>query len=63
MGRSTAIDRPILYGTTDVFLKYFGFENLKDLPDIGNLDGLNVEAEEAVDNVDLQQISLELPEK
>ena len=62
VGRSTAIGRPILYGTTDVFLKYFGFENLKELPDIGNLDNLtDVEAPE--DSVDLQQITLELPEE
>lgn len=62
VGRSTAIGRPILYGTTDVFLKYFGFENLKELPDIGNLDSLTV-AEEPEDGLDLQQITLELPEK
>ena len=62
VGRSTAIGRPILYGTTDVFLKYFGFENLKDLPDIGNLDSLAV-PEEPEDGLDLQQITLELPEK
>jgi len=62
VGRSTAIGRPILYGTTDVFLKYFGFENLKELPDIGNLDNLgDIEAPE--DSADLQQISLELPEE
>jgi segregation and condensation protein B len=62
VGRSSAIGRPILYGTTDVFLKYFGFENLKELPDIGNLDNLAVE-EDPEDSVDLQQISIELPEK
>jgi len=62
VGRSTAIGRPILYGTTDVFLKYFGFENLKELPDIGNLDNLVVD-EEPEDSLDLQQITLELPEK
>lgn len=61
VGRSTAIGRPILYGTTDVFLKYFGFENLKDLPDIGNLDSLTV-PEGPEDSVDLQQITIELPE-
>ncbi len=62
VGRSTAIGRPILYGTTDVFLKYFGFENLKELPDIGNLDSLAV-PDEPEDGFGLQQISLELPEK
>ena len=61
VGRSTAIGRPILYGTTDVFLKYFGFENLKDLPDIGDLDSLAV-PEGPEDSVDLQQIAIELPE-
>lgn len=60
VGRSTAIGRPILYGTTDVFLKYFGFENLKDLPDIGNLDSLTV-PEGPEDSLDLQQITIELP--
>ena len=33
-GRSQGIGRPILYGTTDEFLKYFGFETLKELPTI-----------------------------
>lgn len=62
VGRSTAIGRPILYGTTDVFLKYFGFENLKELPDIGNLDSIS-DIEVPEENVDLQQITLELPEE
>ena len=62
VGRSTAIGRPILYGTTDTFLKYFGFENLKELPDIGNLESLS-DIEVPDDNVDLQQITLELPEE
>ncbi|MBQ1958824.1 MAG: SMC-Scp complex subunit ScpB, partial [Firmicutes bacterium] len=29
-GRSEAIGRPILYGTTDTFLKNFGFTSIKD---------------------------------
>lgn len=62
VGRSSAIGRPILYGTTDTFLKYFGFENLKELPDIGNLENLS-DIEVAEEAIDLQQISLELPEK
>ena len=61
VGRSSAIGRPILYGTTDAFLKYFGFENLKELPDIGNLESIS-DVEVPDDNVDLQQITLELPE-
>lgn len=62
VGRSSAIGRPILYGTTDTFLKYFGFENLKELPDIGNLESLS-DIEVPEESVDLQQITLELPEE
>lgn len=31
-GRSESIGRPLLYGTTDEFLKYFGINNISDLP-------------------------------
>ncbi|MGE5350562.1 MAG: SMC-Scp complex subunit ScpB [Acidobacteriota bacterium] len=31
-GRSESIGRPLLYGTTDEFLKYFGLFNISDLP-------------------------------
>lgn len=33
VGRAEAIGRPILYGTTKLFLDYFGLNSLKDLPD------------------------------
>lgn len=32
MGRSETIGRPLLYGTTDEFLKYFGLNQISDLP-------------------------------
>lgn len=57
-GRSNAIGRPILYGTTDAFLKHFGFETLKDLPDIENIETAVV-ADDPEDEVYAQQISLE----
>lgn len=57
-GRSNAIGRPILYGTTDSFLKHFGFETLKDLPDIENIES-TVLADDPEDEVYAQQISLE----
>jgi segregation and condensation protein B len=63
VGRSSGIGRPILYGTTDAFLKNFGFTNLKELPDIEDIAGVLLEDEELGDGVDLQQISLELPPK
>ena len=37
MGRSESVGRPILYGTTDEFLRQFGFETIKDLPDIKDI--------------------------
>lgn len=42
-GRLETIGRPILYCTTDEFLKYFGFKNLNELPE---LIELNLENEE-----------------
>lgn len=33
-GRLEATGRPILYSTTDEFLKYFGFKNIKELPEL-----------------------------
>lgn len=66
VGRSTGVGRPILYGTTDAFLKHFGFKNLKELPDLEEIAGHmadDTDQEEPTDSVDLQQISLQLPEK
>ena len=39
-GRSEAVGRPILYGTTDAFLKNFGFSSLKELPPIDDVEGV-----------------------
>lgn len=58
VGRSTGIGRPILYGTTDAFLKYFGFSTLRELPEIEDIEAA-IEYEETADNLDLQQIALE----
>ena len=58
VGRSSAIGRPILYGTTDTFLKNFGFTSLKELPDIEDIESegykLNddIEAEPSGDEQD-----------
>ena len=60
IGRSTGIGRPILYGTTDAFLKYFGFASLAELPEIQDIAG-SMDADEVGDSVDLQQIRLEFP--
>lgn len=33
-GRLDTVGKPILYVTTDDFLKYFGFKNIKELPEL-----------------------------
>lgn len=61
VGRSTGIGRPILYGTTDAFLKYFGFASLRELPEIEDIESA-IEFEESAGILDLQQIALEFPD-
>lgn len=39
-GRSEAIGKPLLYGTTDDFLRTFGLHSLSDLPKLRELDDL-----------------------
>ena len=38
MGRKQVIGRPILYGTTDLFLRAFGLEQIADLPELPEMD-------------------------
>lgn len=59
VGRSDAVGRPILYGTTDEFLKQFGFETLKELPGIEDIEGVLAEEDDA-NALYSQQISLDL---
>ena len=40
VGRSEAVGRPVLYATTDEFLKKFGFATLKDLPEVPEYEEL-----------------------
>lgn len=47
-GRSEGVGRPLLYRTTDEFLKKFGFETLKDLPDIAEFDELGPRDEDGI---------------
>lgn len=62
-GRSTAIGRPILYGTTSGFLAQFGFESLGDLPQIEDIGTLVLsDSYEFSDELTAQQISISLEE-
>lgn len=38
LGRKEAIGRPIIYGTTETFLKCFGLNSLEDLPELPELE-------------------------
>lgn len=40
VGRSDALGRPLLYGTTQHFLEEFGLESLEDLPDLREVEEL-----------------------
>ncbi|MDR0570167.1 MAG: SMC-Scp complex subunit ScpB [Clostridiales Family XIII bacterium] len=58
-GRADAVGKPILYGTTAGFLRYFGFESLAELPEIDDIeDALRSAEPDATDEP--EQISLSL---
>jgi condensin subunit ScpB len=40
VGRAESVGRPLLYGTTDDFLKYFGLNKITDLPKPREIDEL-----------------------
>jgi len=43
-GRSKAVGRPLLYGTSQYFLDYFGLNSLEDMPSMEELESLMNEA-------------------
>ncbi len=61
VGRSGGIGRPILYGTTDEFLKNFGFKDLGELPEIEDI-GDAVSEREETSELDFQQIAIDFVE-
>jgi len=62
-GRSAGIGRPILYGTTDNFLKHFGFSSLKELPEIEDIEDIIEEPEYDEDGITVNQVSMsDMPE-
>ena len=51
-GRQDSPGRPILFGTSDEFLKYFGFSGLSRLPVLeSDYERLRIEAENEFDNI------------
>lgn len=51
-GRAETVGKPLQYGTTDEFLKFFGLNNLKDLPKMSEIEELLQTVEEAADESD-----------
>ncbi|MCL1808219.1 MAG: SMC-Scp complex subunit ScpB [Clostridiales bacterium] len=61
VGRSNAIGRPILYGTTEMFLRNFGFTDIGDLPEIEDIEN-SLGDEEAASEQDSRQMTLSFEE-
>lgn len=59
VGRMDAPGRPILFGTSEEFLRYFGMNSMKDLPEIADetIERFKEEAEQEVE--DENQLTLE----
>src|SRR5512140_2857376 len=52
LGRAEVIGRPMTYGTTALFLEYFGLRSLDDLPAADELRRITVQKPEALATVD-----------
>lgn len=59
VGRGTGIGRPILFGTTNSFLKKFGFKNLAELPDIEDISSVIRDEDEPEEGTGLQQLKID----
>ncbi len=60
-GRAEAVGRPLLYGTTDEFLRYFGLNDLSDLPQESEIEAL-LKEKEALEESDSEEIDRETVE-
>ena len=61
-GRLDAPGRPMLYGTTDKFLRVFGFESLDDLPEAGSVEAAMADLTAPREEEDAD-IPIEIPPK
>jgi segregation and condensation protein B len=52
LGRAEAIGRPMTFGTTALFLEYFGLRNLEDLPAADELRRIPIQKPETLATVD-----------
>ncbi len=59
VGRSDALGKPLLYGTTDEFLRQFGLKNIQELPKLRELEELALMEYDSTEN---EVITLEVTE-
>jgi len=59
LGKRDEIGRPIIYGTTDYFLEFFGLKSLTELPTLREFHELDDEHREQVDAMDESQPSIQ----
>ena len=59
VGRSEKPGRPLLYGTTSEFVKYFGINKLSDLPDIEEFEALAKEKMEEFSDSELNDAGVQ----
>ena len=59
VGRLDAPGRPMLYGTTENFLRVFGINSLADLPDVGELP---IVLEQHLIEGEQQELDITIPE-
>lgn len=59
-GRADTVGRPVLYGTTDTFLRNFGFSSIKELPEIEDIESIAEDAEADIAAADDGQIKIEI---
>jgi segregation and condensation protein B len=55
VGRAETVGKPLQYGTTDEFLKFFGLNSIKDLPKMAEIEEL-IAASESSDQTELTLI-------
>lgn len=62
-GRLEKIGRPMIYATTEMFLKSFGFKTLRELPDIKDFTGsdifLNTDFKEDTSELEINEVDYE----
>jgi segregation and condensation protein B len=62
VGKDTSVGRPILYGTTPEFLRYFGLKDLSGLPPLSELEAYLVSREQAAEAGPAQESEEDQPD-